>query len=236
MQLRPESLLVLRALCLQSVGTKVDDPPMKVRGLGAAAVAAVSMIGLLASPAGAATSQGCSGSISSVDSQGAPLEKISVPGPRGSNADPFQLYWGLPLTWTGESTQAVTSGTWRVRVQHPSWLFGLGELVLGHTDGLAGTFDSGQGGTSFANSFTPSSVEPVALPGKYDVDFTVTGRGGVDCTVAMSVRVMDSPLRNPLWWLAFLLILAGLVMLLVLGLSKLTRPEYVRTSEQEGGR
>ena len=128
---------------------------MKVRGLGAAAVIVVSMVGPLAPPAGAATSQGCSGSISSVDSQGAPLEKISVPGPGGSNANPFQLYWGLPLTWTGQSTQAVTSGTWRVKVQHPSWLFGLGELVLGHKDGLAGTFDSAQGGTSFTRFVHP---------------------------------------------------------------------------------
>lgn len=208
---------------------------MKVRVVGAAAVIAVAMIGPLASPARAATSQGCSGSVSSVGSQGTRLEKMTVPGPGGSTTSPFQLYWGLPLTWTGQSAQAVTNGTWRVTVQHPSWLFALGELVLGHTHGVAGTFDSGQGATSFTNSFTPSSVEPVALPGKYDVDFTVTGEGGVDCAVAMSVRVMDSPLRNPLWWLAFILILAGLVMLLVLGVTKLTRPEYVRTNEREAG-
>jgi hypothetical protein len=212
---------------------------MRVRALVVAAMVAVSAVataGPLATPAQAVSSRGCSGSLSSVRGLGAPLEKLTVPGLGGTDASPFRLYWGAPLTWTGQTDQAVTTGTWRVTVQHPSWLFALGEFVVGHRDGLAGTFDSGQGGTSFTNSFTPSSVEPVTLPGRYDVDIDVTGTGGVACTVTMSVQVMDSPLRNPLWWFAFLLIIAGLVMLFVLGLSKLTRPEYVRTGEREGGR
>jgi hypothetical protein len=206
---------------------------MKMRAPVLVAGVTLSMIGLLASPARAATSQGCSGSISSVTPQGAPLEKVTVPGPGATKASPFQLYWGLPLTWTAQTSQPVTSGTWRVTVQHPSWLFALGELVLGHTNGVAGTFDGGQGGNSFTNSFIPSSVEPFTFPGKFDTSFTVTGQGGVDCTVTMSVRVMDNPLRNPLWWLAAILIVAGVVMLLVLGISKMTRPEYTRTSERD---
>ncbi len=207
---------------------------MKVpRALVLVAIVTVSLVGPMASPARAATSQGCFGSISSVDDQGAPLDKVTVPGPAGTSASPFRLYWGEPLAWTGQTHQPVTSGTWRLTVQDPSWLFALGELVVGHTGGLAGTFDSGQGGSSFSNSFTPSSIEPVTLPGKYDVGFTVTGNGAVECTVAMSVRVMDSPLRNPLFWLAFILIIAGLVMLFVVGISKLTRPDYVRTGEGE---
>ncbi len=99
--------------------------------------------------------------------------------------------------------------------------------MTGHTHGLKGTFDSGQGDTSFASSFTPSSIEPVTLPGKYEVGFTVTGRGGAECTGVISVRVMDSPGRNPLWWLALILIIVGLVVLLVFGFSKLTRPVLV---------
>ena len=106
--------------------------------------------------------------------------------------------------------------------------------MTGHTDGLNGTFDSGQGGTSFTNSFTPSSIEPFTLPGKYEVGFTVTGNGGVECTGVISVRVLDSPGRNPLWWLAFILIIAGLVMIFVFGISKLTRPVRVPTREWQG--
>jgi hypothetical protein len=206
---------------------------MKLRRVVLGVVATWSLVGLLASPARAATSQGCSGTISSVAAQGAPLDKLAVPGSGATDASPFRLYWGLPLTWTGQTAQPVTIGTWRVTVQHPSWLFALGEFVLGHTDGVAGTFDSGQGGTSFTNSFAPSSVEAFTLPGKYDVGFNVTGEGGVHCTATMSVRVMDNPFRNPLWWLALILIVAGVVMLLVLGVSKLTRPQYVRTSERD---
>jgi hypothetical protein len=206
---------------------------MKVLALVLVAIVTLLLVGPLASPALAATSQGCSGSISSGGDQG--LEKVTVPGPSGTNASPFQLYWGEPVTWTGQTSEAMTSGTWRLTVQNPSWLFALGELVTGHTDGLNGTFDSGQRGTSFTNSFTPSSIEPFTLPGKYEVGFTVTGNGGVECTGAISVRVMDSPGRNPLWWLAFILIIAGLVMLFVFGISKLTRPVRI-TSEREGTR
>jgi hypothetical protein len=169
-----------------------------------------------------------------VDDQG-PLDKITVPGPGGTTASPFQIYWGEPTSWTGQTSRAVASGTWNLSVQNPSWLFALGELVTGHSHGLSGTFDTGQAGTAFSNSFTPSSIEPVTLPGRYEVNVTVTGNGGVECTGEISVRVMDPPLRNPLWWLAFLLTAAGLIMLFVFGMTKLTRPVYVRTDE-EGAR
>src|ERR1700683_4407833 len=164
----------------------------------------VLLVGPLASPAHATTSQGCSGSVSSVDDQGAPLDKITVPGPGGTNASPFRLDWAEPVTWTGQTSQAMTNGTWQLSVQDPSWLFALGELVTGHIHGLNGTFNTGQGASSFTNSFTPSSIEPVTLPGKYEAALTVTGKIGVQCAGSISVRVMDNPGRNPLWWLAFL--------------------------------
>ena len=207
---------------------------MKVLALVLAAIITLLLVGPLASPAIAATSQGCSGSISSVGDQGAPPDKVAVPGPGGTNASPLELYWAEPVNWTGQTSQPVTSGTWRLTVQNPSWLFAFGELVTGHSDGLKGTFDSGQGGTSFTNSFTPSSIESFTLPGKYEVGFTVTGSGGVECTGVISVRVLDSPGRNPLWWLAFILIIAGLVMIFVFGISKLTRPVRVPTREWQG--
>jgi hypothetical protein len=124
----------------------------------------------------------------------------------------------------------MTDGTWRLTVHNASWLFALGELVTSHLHGLAGTFNSGQGGTSFTNSFTPSSIEPVTLPGKYEVGFTVSGSGGVKCTGVISVRVMDPPGHNPFWWLALILIIAGLVMFFVFGISKWTRPVHARTN------
>ena len=204
---------------------------MRLRPVGFATISMLLLVGPLAASAHAATSQGCSGSISSTDDQGAQLDQISIPGPAGTNVNPFQLYWAAPVTWTGQTSQPVTSGTWQLTVQHPSLLFAFGELVTGHLHGLDGTFDSAQGGTSFTNSFTPSAIEPITLPGKYEVGFSVTGSGGVKCTGTISVRVMDNPGRNPLWWLAALLIIAGLVMLFVFGLSKWTRPVRVRANE-----
>src|ERR1700680_2788554 len=121
---------------------------VKVLALVLVAIVTLLLVGPLASPALAATSQGCSGSISSVGDQGAPPDKVAVPGPGGTNASPLRLYWAEPVNWPGQTPQPVTSGTWRLTVQNPSWLFAFGELVTGHTDGLNGTFDSGQGGTS----------------------------------------------------------------------------------------
>jgi len=204
---------------------------MRVRAVLLAVTATALLVGPLATPAGASTGQGCSGTVSSVAGLGVPLDTVAVPGASGTTADPFRIYWSEPVTWTGQTPEPVTSGTWRLTVQHPSWLFALGELTSGHSDGLSGTFDTGQGATSFTNTFTPSSIEPVTLPGNYEVAFTVTGPGGVQCTGTIAVRVMDSPLRNPLFWLAFILIAAGLVMLFVFGMTKLTRPTYVRTRE-----
>jgi hypothetical protein len=211
-----------------------DDPSMKFRALPGLVVLPLVVVGVLASPAHAATSQGCSGSLSSEAAQAAPLDTVSVPGPGATTKDPFRLLWGDPVTWTGQTAQPVTTGTWRLTVERPSWLFALGQLVSGHPHGLSGTFDTGQGAQTFTNSFTPSDIEPVTLPGTYDVAFSVTGDGGVQCTGTLTVRVIDSPFRNPLFWLASLLAVAGLVMLFAFGVTKLTRPVYIRSGEREG--
>jgi hypothetical protein len=204
---------------------------MKVRVLVLTAMLTVLLVGPLAAPAQAATSQGCAGSLTADSAESPSVDTVAVPGPGGTNAHPFQLYWAAPVTWTGQTDAPITDGTWHLAVQNASWLFALGELVTGHVDGLGGTFSS-QGGTSFSNSFTPSSIEPVTLPGKYEVAFTVTGSSGVKCTGTISVRVMDPPGRNPFWWLALLLIIAGLVLLFVFGISKLTRPVATRTNKK----
>lgn len=202
---------------------------MKMRALALIVIVAVLQIGPSAASAGAATSQGCAGSLSS---EVPPADTVSVPGPGATNANPFRLYWGDPVNWTGQTYAPMSNGAWQLTVHNASWLFALGELVTGHIHGLTGTFNIGQDGTSFTNSFTPSSIEPVTLPGTYEVDLTVVGNGGVKCAVTLSVRVMDPPGRNPFWWLALLLIIAGLVMLFAFGVSKWTRPVVVRTNDQ----
>jgi hypothetical protein len=205
---------------------------MKVRALALLAAVTLLLGGPLAAPAHAATSQGCTGSLFSSSSENPSLDKIAVPGPGGTSASPFQLYWGEPVNWTGQTYAPMEDGTWRVAVDNASWLFSFGELVTGHLHGLTGTFSSAQAGTSFTNSFTPSSVEPVTLPGKYEITFTVTGNGGANCTGTMWVKVMDPPGHNPFWWFALVLLIAGVVMLWVFGITKWTRPVSVRMNYQ----
>jgi hypothetical protein len=206
---------------------------MKARALPGLLVLSLLLVVLSASPAHGASGQGCSGTVSSAGAQGVSLDTVTVPGPRGTNTDPFRILWGEPVTWTGQTAQPMTTGTWQLSVDHPSWLFALGEFIAGHPHGLSGTFDSGQGGTTFTNSFTPSSIEPVTLPGTYKIAFTVTGSGGARCAGTMVVRVLDSPFRNPFFWLASLLAAAGLTMLFAFGVTKLTRPVIIRAGDRE---
>lgn len=123
----------------------VDNPQMKAWALALVATVTVLLVGPMAGTAHATTSQGCVGSISSAGSQNPSVDNITVPGPGGTNANPFQLYWADPVTWAGQTSVPVTDGTWRLTVHDASWLFALGELVTGHLHGLSGTFTSGRG-------------------------------------------------------------------------------------------
>ena len=119
---------------------------MTVRALPGLLALPLLVLGLLAGPAGAATSQNCSGALSSVDGKGATVGSVTVPGPGGTEAQPFRLLWGDPVTWTAQTAQPVTSGTWHLTVDDPSWLFAVGQTLAWHPHGLSGTFASGQGG------------------------------------------------------------------------------------------
>ena len=69
---------------------------MPVRALPGLRALPLLVLGLLAGPAGAATSQNCSGALSSVDGKGATVGSVTVPGPGGTEAQPFRLLWGDP--------------------------------------------------------------------------------------------------------------------------------------------
>jgi len=193
--------------------------------------ALVFLIGPLAVPGYAANSAGCSGSASSVGNHGVPLDKVSVPGAGGTQSLPFRIMWNSDVSWQGQTDQAITSGTWRVSVQNAAWLFALGELVSGHVHGVSGTFANEQSQTSWGNTFSPSPIEPVKLPGTYEVGLTVSGDGGAQCSGTLWVKVVDSPARSPLWWLSLVLIVAALIMFFVFGVSKWTKPNLGRTGE-----
>ena len=204
---------------------------MTGRALWLIPAALVFLVGPLAVPGYAANSVGCSGSATSVSDKGVPLDKVSVPGAGGTQSLPFRIMWNGEVTWQGQTDQAITSGTWRLSVQNASWLFALGELVSGHAHGLSGAFTNEQSQASWGNSFTPSTNEPVKLPGTYEVGFTVSGNGGAQCSGTLWVKVVDSPGRTPLWWLSLVLIVAALIMFYAFGISKWTRPILTSTGE-----
>ena len=103
--------------------------------------------------------------------------------------------------------------------------------MTGRLHGLSGTFVTEPGNTTLSGIFVPNTIEPVALPGVYQVGIRVTGEGGASCLGTLAVRVVDTPGRTPMWWLAFILVVAGLAMFFVFGLSKWTKPVRARPSD-----
>jgi hypothetical protein len=216
---------------LQFHGGVVDNYRMRVRAFFLVPAATLFLVGLLASPSDAATSAGCSGTITSLTAEGAPLDQLTVPGTGGTDAHPFQIMWGGNVMWQAQTAQQITDGTWRVNVQDPSWLFALGELVTGHPHGLTGSISGQEDNDTWSGTFSPNLIEPLPLPGKFDVGIVVNGNGGAQCIGTLAVRVVDSPGRTPTWWMALILTIAGLVMILVFGVSKWTNPIRVRIDE-----
>jgi hypothetical protein len=204
---------------------------MRVRAVLLLLTAAAFAVGPLASPAYAATSVGCAGTLTSVNPDNTPLDRVAIPSSGGTDARPFQIMWAGTTTWQGELGQTTAEGIWRVTVEKPSWLFALGELATSHLHGISGTFVTEPGNTTLSGIFVPNTIEPVALPGDYQVGISVAGSGGISCVGTVSVRVLDSPGRTPMWWLAFLLVIAGLAMFFVFGLSKWTKPIRTRPDE-----
>jgi hypothetical protein len=204
---------------------------MRVRALLLLLTAAAFVVGPLASPADAATSVGCAGTLTSVGPDGTPVDSVAIPSSGPAGARPFQMTWTGSTTWQGQLAQTTTAGTWRVSVEKPSWLFTLGELVTGHLHGMSGTFVTEPGNSPLSGFFVPNTIEPIALPGTFQVGISVTGEGGASCTGTVAVRVIDSPGRTPMWWLALILVIAGLVMFFVLGLSKWTKPVRTRPGD-----
>src|SRR5664280_1333165 len=138
---------------------------MSMRALWLIPAALVFLVGPLAVPAYAANSVGCSGSASSFNDQGAPLDKVSVPGARGTQSLPFRSMWNGDIAWQGQTDQTITSGTWRVSVQNASWLFALGELVSGHAHGLSGAFTNDQGQASWGQQLHSQHERAGQAPG-----------------------------------------------------------------------
>jgi hypothetical protein len=198
--------------------------PMKARVLLLVPFAMVLSLGLFASPAGAATSSGCSGSALSFSNRGIPLDKVAAPGSGGTQDRPFEIMWNGSIEWNGQTAQVLKNGTWRVNVQSSFLLFKIGELATGHPNGVSGTIGNESGETSKSGRFVPSAKVPIMFPGTYVVTVVATGEGGATCTAEVWVKVVNSPTGTPLFWAALVLILIAIIMLTLIGYTKWIGP------------
>ncbi len=187
--------------------------------------------GPLVTPAHAATTTGCSGTAVSFSDRGIPLDKVSAPGPGGTQARPFQIMWAGNIEWNGQTAQVIQHGSWRVTVRNSSLLFRLGELATGHPNGVSGSIVNDGGLTTRNGTFAPSSKVPVMFPGTYVVTILATGQNGATCTGTVWVKVVNSPTGTPLFWAATILILIALIMLAYIGYTKWIGPLLTRKGD-----
>ncbi len=213
----------------ESSGQKNQDRRLRILWLLPAALFLIA--GPLATSAHAATTTGCSGTAVSFSDRGIPLDKVSAPGPGGTQARPFHIMWAGNIEWNGQTAQVIQHGRWRVTVRNSSLLFRLGELATGHPNGVSGSIVNDGGLTTRNGTFAPSSKVPVMFPGTYVVTILASGQTGATCTGIVWVKVVDSPAGTPLFWAATILILIALIMLAYIGYTKWIGPLLTRKGD-----
>lgn len=173
------------------------------RGLRfAAALGGVMVAGLLvaADPAAAASARGCSGSASSVDDKGIPIDDVSAPGAGGTSSDPFVVDPDGPVSWDGRTDRPITNGSWKVKA---SFLNASGKFT---NDDKSMTST----GSKKITDYVPAFLVP---PGIYKVDVSVVGKGGT-CIGSGYVKIDQNPIQTVWFGVAMLLIILAFILLL----------------------
>lgn len=179
------------------------------RIFGIAAVFAAASIGALASasPASAAEAVGCQGMAVSYTQAGTELDRVTAPGPGGTNEDPFLVDFDGTIRWSGSSDAVLQNGAWSVSIG--------GFPLSGDVTNESGTREAS--GTDTIGSKLPAFVKTI-LQGEAKILVTgeVTGSGGQSCVVAVWIQNAGagSPVASPMGITG---IAAGVLGLLLLG-------------------
>jgi len=169
----------------------------KAASLVVATAAASVFTILLAGPAGAATATGCSGSATSTDKNGIPVDQVAAPGPGGTKDNPFKIAYDGHVKWQGKTDTLIKPGKY--------------EVDIGLPFSFSGTFKNGDNKTQSSGNEKVSDRMPVKITGLFKVDVKVTGTGG-SCSGSAWLLISDSPLFTPLWFASVVLLLLAVLL------------------------
>ncbi|HUV11171.1 MAG TPA: hypothetical protein VMX12_09345 [Acidimicrobiia bacterium] len=176
-----------------------------IRPCLAVAVFSVGLFGALAPPAGAADASGCNGSGTSLDSDGIRIDSATAPGRGGTKGNPFDVTADGEVRYRYDVQSPVAGGTWKVKIDT-----GLFPVSFG-------------GDISQRSSQSGSGVEPLKkhlqiggfapLAGLIKVDIEATGPSGGTCVVSGWIKIHESVFTTPVFYLALIFLLLGILVL-----------------------
>lgn len=150
----------------------------------------------------AAEADGCSGSVTSYDEDGAVLGSMSAPGSGGTQSDPLPIDLGGSVDWEGSTDSVITDANWWLTVAGIRVGGGPAENADGETS-RSGSQDLPDLLGSVSWLLSDSMAIPVA--GEF------TGKGGT-CTGSAWITGTGSPTSSPLLYAGAGLGLIGLLM------------------------
>lgn len=172
--------------------------------VAAAVLLAACVVVPTAPAASAADASGCSGSAVSLDADGVPVDTVKVPGPAGTQANPFIIDLDGTVAWKGSTDAVITDATWSVSVMGLP-LFGGDFANEERTKARAGTASLADLPFAARVMLQGSQVIPVAG--------SVSGAGGT-CTASGYISANVPPVGTPLWLTAMALLVLSVVLLL----------------------
>lgn len=165
-----------------------------IAGVAGAAVA-------LPSTAWGADAEGCSGSFTSLDTAGDPIDAATAPGDGATEQDPFVIDPAGSVDWDGSTDAVIKNGTWSVTAGGVQILSGTFENALDET--------GNQGNQSLSDLPLPADWvfdTSMVIP----VSGTITGEGGASCTASGWITGTGNPTASPLFIAGGALAVGGL--------------------------
>jgi hypothetical protein len=163
-----------------------------------------------ASPAGAASAKGCSGSGRSIGEEGLVIDRASAPGEGGTEKNPFKIETAGKIDYDYTVKKgALGNGKWTASILDPSGLGLLPDIKFSGNI-TAGTSNQGSGVEELKKHL---QVGGIPIPaGTFEIKI-VARAPGVSCTVQGWLEINNSPVKSVIFIESMVLFLLGLLIL-----------------------
>ena len=154
-------------------------------------------LGAAVLPANGAVSTGCQGMAKSFDEQGRLVDRVTAPGPGGTQDNPFAIDPDGRIDWAGSTDAVITDGTWEV-------------ATIGLSFG--GDMDNSDKKNAYSGTVAIGDDPALNLPlqlilsgnSTVRVDGALSGDGG-NCTGFGYITGVGGAAFTPMWWTALIL-------------------------------